>query len=402
MKLPVNLTSAAFAEHKPEVYAYLREHAPVHEARIMRLMKVFVLSRYEDCVSMLKDARFVRDRSVANGGGRRSPFPMPKSVTVLMNSMINVDEPDHRRLRALVHKAFIPRMLDTLEGRIETLSHELLDTLEPRGEFDVLRDFAHPIPVTVIAEMVGVHTDEIPEFAGFMDSLAEGLTGFRVAKTMLWDMPRAIRFMRGLIERKRREPADDILTRLIEAEENGERLSEDELIAMVFLLIVAGYETTYNLIANAVQTLLTHPESLEELRGDASLMASTIEEVLRFNGPVHGTKPGYPTEDVQLHGVTIPKGAMVMPLLGAANLDPRVFEQAERFDIRRTPNRHLGFGMGIHYCLGAPLARLETRIALAALLERNQALQLAVEPAALSLVARPGWHIYTAVPVRVR
>lgn len=189
------------------------------------------------------------------------------------------------------------------------------------------------------------------------------------------------------------------VTGLIEAEEDGDRLSEDELVAMVFLLIVAGYETTVHLITNAVQTLLTHPEQLARLRAEPELIESAVEEVLRYNGPVHGTKPEYALEDVTLHGVTIPKGAVVMPLLGAANHDPAVFENPEVFDIARTPNRHLGFGQGIHYCLGAPLARLEARIALKTLFERNPNLRLAVRPEELKLQYIPGWHRHVSLPV---
>ncbi|MEM8863315.1 MAG: cytochrome P450, partial [Chloroflexota bacterium] len=219
------------------------------------------------------------------------------------------------------------------------------------------------------------------------------------AKTMFWDIPKAIKFCQKLIERKRKNPGEDILTGLIEAEEDGERLSEDELIAMLFLLIVAGYETTVHLITNGVQTLLSHPEQLDRLKNDWSLIDSAVEEINRFNGPIHGTKLGYPTEDIELRGVTIPKGKAIMPLLGAANFDPDMFEYPEVFDIGREKNPHLGFGKGIHYCLGAPLARMESRIAFKNLFERFPDLHMAIPMEELEIQRIPGWHRYKNLPV---
>ncbi|MGB1250957.1 MAG: cytochrome P450, partial [Candidatus Promineifilaceae bacterium] len=217
-----------------------------------------------------------------------------------------------------------------------------------------------------------------------------------------WDMPKAVKFCRELVAKKRSNPKNDILTALIEAEEDGDKLTEDELVAMIFLLIIAGYETTVHLITNAVHTLLMHPEQLERLKAEPTLMGSTVEEVLRFNGPIHGTKMGYPKEDITLHGVTIPKGKPIMPLLGAANHDPSVFENPEVFDIARTPNKHLGFGQGIHYCLGAPLARMETITALRNLLARNPNLSLAIDPDKLEIQNFPGWHRLRSLPVKLR
>mgnify|MGYP002624169524 FL=1 len=186
---------------------------------------------------------------------------------------------------------------------------------------------------------------------------------------------------------------------MIQAEEAGEKLSEDELIGMVFLLVFSGFETTVHLITNAVLTLLEHPEQLERLRSEPALMESAVEEILRYRGPIHATKPMYATEDVTLHGQTIPKAAPLMPLLGAANFDPEVFEDPDTFDVARTPNKHLAFGHGIHFCLGAPLARMETRIALTNLLERNPNLRLAVDPSDLKLQTVPMWHRYESLPV---
>lgn len=399
LKLPVNVASEAFSNHKFSHYKWLRENEPVHKGKLA-IMNIYLLSHYEDCVNILKDPRIVRNRTTATGGGR-FPIPLPKSVSLMIKSMINEDEPEHRRLRNLVHKAFTPRRLAYLDGRIHDLTHELLDKAEKKKEVDLIQAYALPIPVTVIGEMVGVSPEEVPEFAQYMTALTEGFSGLAILKTFMLDMPKAIKFCRTLIERKRQNPANDILTGLIEAEEGGDRLSEDELIAMVFLLIVAGYETTVHLITNAVQALLTHPDQLQLLRDNPDLIDTAVEEFNRFNGPIQGTKLGYPMEDIILHGVTIRKGSPIVPLLGSGNHDAAVFENPEQFNITRTPNRHLGFGQGIHYCLGAPLARIETKIAIQNLLERNPNLQLAVPAASLELQKIPLWHRYKSLPVKL-
>lgn len=398
MNKPLNLRSKRFAADKYAYYAYLREHDPVHRGRVLPMVRATFLARYDDCASMLKDPRLVRNRTTATGG-RRTPIPLPRSAALLLNGMINADGADHRRLRNLVHKAFTPRAITALEGSIKTLSHALLDRAEAEGSVELVADFARPIPVAVIAAMVGVDTDQVPKFAGYIRAITEGMGGMTLLRTFFWDLPRATAFIRELIAEKRRHPADDILTRLIDAEDDGERLSEDELAAMVFLIIIAGHETTYNLITNAVFTLLTHPDQLRRLREDPSLIDLAIEEVMRFNGPVHSTKPEYATEDLTIGGVLIPKGSAVLPLLGSANRDEAVFADADVFDIGRTPNRHLGFGMGVHYCLGAPLARMETKIALLTLLERNPNLRFAVKPETIELAARIGWHQYKTLPL---
>lgn len=395
----LNLNSKAFSNNKYAHYDWLLQNEPVHKGKLGPIT-VYLVSGYDDCVSVLKDPRILRNRTTVTGGSR-TPFPMPNSVKLLANSMITDDGAEHRRLRGLVHKAFTPQRLRYLEDRIETMTDELLDKAEAQGEIDLRRDFALPIPVTVIAEMVGVSADEVPEFASYMTSLTDGLTGMSIAKTMLFDMPKAVKFARQLIERKRVNPGEDILSALIEAEEDGDKLTEDELVSMLFLLIIAGFETTVHLITNSVYTLLMYPEQLDRLRANPDLLDSAIEEVNRFNGPIHGTKPGYPIEDIVIRGVTIPKGKMLMPLLGAGNRDPQVFEHPDIFDIARTPNRHLGFGQGIHYCLGAPLARMETQIALRKLLDRFPDIRLAVPPSSIEVDPLPGWHRYKTMPVKL-
>ena len=394
---PIDLGSAAFSQNKSAYFKWLREEAPVYQGKLS-ILKGYFLSRYSDCVDFVQDPRFVRNRSTARGGGSRFPIPLPKSIAALGTSMITEDDPEHRRLRNLVQKVFTARSLSRLETKIEEMTHDLLDQVEKENEFDLKKVYATPIPETVISEIMGVAEDEAPFFQDLMRVLSTGLTSLNLVRT-LWQLRKGRRFTSDLVARKRREPGEDILTGLIHAEEEGRRLSEDELMAMTFLLMIAGFETTQNLITNGALTLIQHPEAKERLLAEPDLWEMAVEELVRFAGPIITSKPQYAMEDVEWHGVTIPKGSGVFPLYGAANRDPDVFENPERFDITRTPNKHLGFGWGPHFCLGASLARMETRITLQALFERNPNVRLAVPEEELRLVAAPGWHRYEKLPV---
>jgi cytochrome P450 len=327
------------------------------------------------------------------------PFPMPKSASLLAKSMIVEDDPAHRRLRGLVNQAFTPRAVSRLEGRVEALAHKLLDEAAPQGSVDLLPAYALPIPVTIIGELVGVPDASMLHFRNSVRALSQGFSAWNLLRMLLFDMPAAVKLVRELIARKRSDPQDDLLTALIQAEEAGDRLSEDEVVSMVFLLVIAGYETTAHLITNGVLTLLQHPDQLERLRAEPEAMGFAVEEILRHRGPVHGTKLAWATEDVTLHGVTIAKGSAVVPAIGAANHDPFAFEKPDVFDIARPRNHHLGFSHGAHYCLGAQLARMETAIALRVLLARSPNLRLAVRPEELTLQTAPLWHRYEGLPV---
>lgn len=396
---PINIMSKEFGERKYEYYDWMLHNAPVTKGK-MSVVNTYLISKYDDCVSLLKDRRLVRDRSTATGRGGKFPFPVPKSVGLIANSMITEDEPNHRRLRDLVHKAFTPKAIADMVPLIESYTHQLLDSAEAQGTVNLEEAFSLPIPVKVIATLLGIPEDDMPFFQNSMRVLSDGMTGFSLVRTFAFDIRKITAYMGDLIERKRQNPANDIMTGLIQAESDGDRLSEDELIAMSYLLIFAGYETTVHLLNNAVVTLTQHPDQLELLRSDMSLIDSAVEEILRFNGPIQGTKPNYITEDIEVRGVRIPKKSMIMPMLGAANRDPDVFDNPTQFDITRSPNKQLGFGQGIHYCLGAPLARLEATIALRILLERNPNLQLAIPHEELTIAQMPLWHRYNEVPVR--
>jgi cytochrome P450 len=288
------------------------------------------------------------------------------------------DPPRHTKLRSLISRAFTPRVVANLEPRIRELSRQLLDGTIERGEMDVAADFSVPLPMLVIAELIGVPAEEWPRYKRWSDVILKLANTFsrdeEAARTL--DEYQAVTaqmrdFLPDLIAQRRAARQDDLLTRLAEAEVDGERLTEEEVLGFVQLLLVGGQETTANLINNALLCLLEHPDQLARLRAAPELLPSAIEEVLRYRSPVHWM-PRATRRGVEMHGQVIPAGKLVLPIIGSANRDPGQFLDAGRFDITRDPNPHLAFGHGVHACLGAPLARLEARIALADFLERVQ------------------------------
>ncbi len=397
IRLPVDIVSQEFSENRFEIYRWLHENAPVHKGKAS-VLTMYLVSRYDDCAALLKDGRLIRCRSNVMGKSWWS-FLIPKTVNLILSSMINQDDPQHKRLRRLVHKAFTHKSVEQMTERIHELTSELLDKLETEREIDLIHSYALPIPVTVISWLLGIEPHEVPAFSKTVRAISQDISGFRMLQSLFSDMPKSVAFLRGLIGRKRKSPGDDILTALIHAEEEGDSLTEDELISMTMLLIIAGHETTVHLITHAIVTLLEHPNELRKLQENPKIIDSTIEEVVRFVGPVHTTETNYAREDITLHGVTIPKGAIVVPLLGAANRDPSAFDKPDVFDIARSPNHHLGFGQGIHYCLGAPLARLEAKIAVPLLLQRFSRLRLTAKSSSLEVQRMPLMHRYKRVPI---
>jgi cytochrome P450 PksS len=298
----------------------------------------------------------------------------------LTRNMLDLDPPDHTRLRGLVHKAFTPRLVERMRERVASLAGELLDAALRRGSFDLIRDYALPIPTTIIAEMLGVPAGDRQRFHRWSEVIvAASPSGPGMAKAI----PSVfffLRYIRRLVRARRAEPRDDLVSALAQAEEAGDQLSEDELLAMIFLLLVAGHETTVNLIGNGALALMKNPGQMERLRRDPTLVKTAIEELLRYESPVATATERFAREDIPIAGVVIPRGELVYAVLASANRDPRQFPEADTLDVAREPNRHLAFGLGIHYCLGAPLARLEGEIAIAALLRRAPGLRLAVPP----------------------
>jgi cytochrome P450 len=332
----------------------------------------------------LKDDSFAKDKLNAMNPEQRAKTPwIPGFVKPLERNMLDLDDPDHARLRALVSKAFTPRLIERLRGRIEALCEELLDAMERESGTDLIAGYALPLPATVIAELLGVPAEDHAKFHRWSNRLVSVSSGRDMLRALLAALS-FMRYLRNLVERRRADPEDDLITALIRAEEAGDKLSEDELLAMAFLLLVAGHETTVNLIASGTLALLEHPEQSERLRRDPSLTKTALEELLRYTSPVEMATERYAREDAEIGGTTIPRGELVLAVLGSANRDERHFEDPDALDLARDPNRHLAFGRGgLHHCLGAPLARMEGQIALDAFLRRFPGARLATAPEAL-------------------
>jgi cytochrome P450 len=375
-----NPIAPAMKENPYPVYAQLRAKDPVHRSAVVQGI---VLTRHADTLALLRDARFVADRANA-AGSQLIPPEMAESpfFQVFQRSLLGLDPPDHTRLRALASKAFTPRAVEQMRPRIEAIVDELLAGALARGGMDVIPDLATPLPVIVIAEMLGVPPADRVQFKAWSDDLGEGLEPL-LSQEQLRRANAAARalldYFRGIIAECRRAPREDLLSALVAAEEAGDRLSEQELLSMCVLLLGAGNETTTNLIGNGTLALLRHPDQLAKLKARPELIEGAIEELLRYDSPVQMTSR-LAAADLEIDGVPVKQGTMVVGMLGAANHDPAVFPEPERLDIERAGGRHLSFGQGIHYCLGAPLARVEGAIAIRALVARTNNLHLAGTP----------------------
>ncbi len=378
--IPTRFAESTFRANPYPVYTVLRRCAPVMQMEAAFGGHPWLVTRYEDVVSALKDPRFSSDpRDMGLQNRRMNAWWMPRVFGILQNSMITNNDPAHQRLRSLVHLAFTPKRIEQISGRVEQITHELLDQAGRKNRIDLIRDFALPLPLTVISDMMGVPQAERAGFNRAVAPFLESLAGSPLK--ILAQYPNANRlmsFFERMIALRRAEPQDDLLTALVQAEQAGDRLSEDELLSMIFLLLLAGHETTVNLIGNGTLALLEYPEQFQRLHDDPDLIERAIEELLRYANPVEHGNPRFLTEDVTLHGVTLPKHSHVLLMIASANRDETVFEHADRLDLARQPNRHLSFGLGAHYCLGAPLARLEGKIAIQALVQRFPNLKLTI------------------------
>ncbi|MFV8131164.1 cytochrome P450 family protein [Streptomyces syringium] len=373
---PTDIT-ARLLEDPHGANAELRAAAPAHRITGHDGRPAWLVTRYEDVRRALADPRFSLDKRNALPGNY-SGFALPPALDA---NLLNMDPPDHTRVRRLVVKAFTTGRVDKLRAPVRALAGELLDAVEADGRADLLAAYAGPLPITVICDLLGIPKEDRQDFRAWTDALiTPDRTRPELAKQAVGSM---MRFFAGLIASKRADPADDLLSDLIAArdEESGtgeDRLSEDELTSLAFLILFAGYENTVHLIANAVLALLDHPEQLRELRKNPDGLGRAVEELGRWEGPAPLAIRRFPLEDVEIGGVVVPAGETVLLSLASANRDPRQFSDPDRLDLRRDRPGQLTLGHGIHYCLGAPLARMETETALAVLLERFPGLALDV------------------------
>jgi cytochrome P450 len=369
-------------------YATLRQAAPVYRLSNPNSAPIWVITRYEDVLSVFKDSRFVKDanRALTVEQLAQRPFAKPEYQhisTLLTQHMLATDPPNHTRLRSLVSKAFTPNRIAQLRPRIQEIANELLDSMGSNTVVDLIDTYAFPLPIQVITEMLGIPTEDRDKFRQWSNILISGF-GQGVPEPAFVDAAQKFYdYLLDLVIARKAKPTGDMISDLVAVEEQGQRLNQDELISMIWLLIVAGHETTVNLIGNGVLALLQNPEQLAKLKQDPTLITSAVEEFLRYNGPVETSTLRFASEDILIGGQLIPKGEMVLVVIASADHDANQFSEPEKLDIVRANNRHVAFGHGIHFCIGAPLARLEGQIAINTLLQRKPDLHLATEVADL-------------------
>lgn len=379
----ITLTSPEFLADPYATYRALRAAgAPHWFAHGGPTKGMWLITRYQDVAFILKEAPTSKDAA------RLRP---PEQLTPFDYNLLGRDPPDHTRLRSLASQAFTPGRVRELEPRIEQIVDELIARAKAQGGLEFMADFALPLPVIVIAELLGVPPDERDTFHVWSNQMVTGVDATRSSAASTQQSEAAGRalgqYFADLVRRRRAQPRDDLISALLQARDAQDRLSENELLAMCMLLLIAGHETTVNLLGNGLWTLLNHPDQLARLRSQPDLLPSAIEEMLRFESPVQRATFRITTDTLEIGGVTLEKGQQVSAVIGAANRDPEQFPDPDTFDIARQPNRHLAFGLGIHFCLGAPLARTEARIGFARLLAQLPDLRLAK--------AEPDWNANT-------
>lgn len=399
-----DLYSDAFRADTYATFAQMRERDPVHcQPGLDGETPIWFVTRYDDAEAvLLDDERFVRDPRLAMPPERLAAFnaTLPGSLALVDNHMLNRDGDDHRRLRRLVSKAFTPRMIERLRPRIQEIAGELVDLIVADGEAELVSAFAFPLPITVIAELLGVPATDRDRFRDWSDAMVRPALAAAEMERFGVSMQEFADYLRALFGERRRAPGEDLVSALVAVEDGGDTLDELELSSMVALLIVAGHETTVSLIGNATLALLQHPEQRKALWHDPALLPRAVDELIRYDGPVERTLTRWASVDVVLHGRTIRRGEAVIVVLGAADRDPARFDAPDRLALAvERPSRHLGFGRGCHFCLGAPLARLEAEIALSTLFRRLPGLRLAVPEEELRRRPVPLFRSLVALPV---
>nr|WP_245573356.1 cytochrome P450 [Amycolatopsis benzoatilytica] len=376
-----------------------REAGPVCPVATRHGMPSYLVSGYDEARALLNDPRISKDNKgaydlVAAKLGQDSVIP--EFGRLFSQHMLNSDPPDHTRLRKLVNKAFTSRAIARLRPRIEEITESLLDEVARHDQVDLMPVFAEPLPITVICELLGVAPEDRGEFSGWSHTLLSASPD-EASRSAAENMQA---YLQRLVAGKRAEPGEDLLSAIVHATDEGDSLTETELVSMAFLLLVAGHETTVNLIGNATFALLRAPEQAEKLRADPSLLPGAVEEFLRFDGPINFATLRYTVEEVEAGGVTIPPGEFVHVSLVSANRDENKFPDPATLDVTRPPGGHLAFGHGIHYCVGAPLARMEAEVAIGALLKRFPKLSLAVPEEELAYRPSSLVHGLLSLPVR--
>ncbi|MGO4731182.1 cytochrome P450 family protein [Paenibacillus sp. 2KB_22] len=379
--------------HNPyPVYEKLRKDEPVFRVMFPHGEFGWIITRYEDAVQILKDPRFSKDVVRRYGAENQSIFS---------NNMLFSDPPDHKRLRGLVQKAFTPKLVANMRSHIQDIADDLLDNLPSQEKMNLIDDFAFPLPIIVISEILGVPAQDRDQFRIWSNTVIDASTA-ESAELFEQHSKEFTDYLTAWFAKVRQDPGTDLISQLVIAEESGQQLTEQELLGVVSLLIIAGHETTVNLIGNGILALLEHPEQRELLIKQPELIHNAIEEMLRYNGPVEFSTSRWALEDIEFRGEHIAQGELVIVALDSANRDEQQFKDADIFDITREKSSHLAFGKGIHLCLGAPLARLEGEIAVSTLLNRFPNIQLQADVNELEW--RPGMIVrgVKEIPVQLK
>lgn len=357
-----SLFTDTFTKNPYPAYTVLRREDPVSRVLLPDGNYAWFITRYKDAFEALNDHRFIKDYSKIDDSESRYK-------SVFSQNMLFSDMPEHKRLRGLVSKAFTPKMIAGMRERIQEITDKLLDEMEGKKNIDFIDEFAFPLPIIVICEMLGIPVEDRDNFRTWSNAMIEG-TNDAKDENLPEHMKAFVQYLSNRFAIVRENPGDDLISQLIIAEQEGDRLTEQELYGVVSLLIIAGHETTVNLIGNSIMALLEHPDQLELLKNQPELIHTAIEEVLRYNDPVEYSTSRWAGEDLEFKGASISKGDLVIVVLNSANHDPSQFNDPEVFDITREKSRHLAFGKGIHTCLGAPLARLEGEVAIRSFIKR--------------------------------
>ncbi len=369
-----DLARPRFKANPYAFYARLRAEAPICRTRFLG-EPAWLVTRYDDVLMLLKDERVLKDW-----------LPVTRWIHFvagpITRHMLNKDAPEHTRLRRLVHKAFAPGLVARLRERIQSICNELLDALESNGSIDLMSGYALPLPLMIIADLLGVPPEDRRRFHARSRSSLTPSTVLGVLRAAP-DQRLLAHYIRKLVERRRREPREDLVTALIQAEEAGDKLSEKELVATIFFLLIAGYETTVNLIGVGALALMQNPREREWLTQNPTLAESAIEELLRYTSPLDVATQRFAGEDLTINSVRISRGDVLFAVLGSANRDESQFPDPNTLNLARAPNRHVAFGQGVHFCLGASLARLDAHLALTTLFRRFPNLRLTRAPESL-------------------
>lgn len=402
-----DLSSSEFKRDPLPTFARMRAAGPIVRTRLPIVGDTWLATTYDAVNRLLRDQEnFVVN--AAHAGRPRTAglrWWMPRAFRVLSRNMLTSDEPDHRRLRGLVEQAFLRHSVEEMRGQIEQLAERGLDHLEQQarangGSVDLIAHFTRPFPLAVICSLLGLPDEDRPKFMRWAERLttASSVWGALAALPGIWKL---LGYFQQQFRECRQRPRPGLISSLVEARQGGEQLTEDELLAMAFLLLIAGHETTVHLINGGLLALLLHPEQRAKLQADWSRVGSAVEEMLRYVSPVQMSKPRYARHDIELEGQRIKRGEFILALIGSANADPTEFESPERLDIDRQPNRHVSFGTGIHVCLGLKLARAEAAIAFERLLTRFPRLALAVDASELHWLGRVGLRSLQSLPVKL-